>query len=65
MATLDPDGLPLDLVTWRYATKTIAALDATIESLADADMSVALGIAQDEKAMWNRYVTRYQANRAS
>jgi hypothetical protein len=42
MATLDPDTLPLDLVTWRYATKAIAALDATIRSLEDADMSVAL-----------------------
>jgi len=65
MATLDPDGLPLDLVTWRYATKAIAALDATIGSLADADMSVALGIAEDEKAMWKRYLTRYEAKSAS
>lgn len=64
MATMDPDGLPLDFVTWRYATKAIAALDATIESLKDADVSVALGIAQDEKAMWQRYLTRYRANGA-
>ncbi len=65
MVTLDPDTLPLDLVTWRYAIKATAALDATIRSLGDADMSVALGIAEDEKAMWKRYLTRYEANSAS
>jgi len=31
MATIDPDTLPLDLMTWRYATKAIATLDETGE----------------------------------
>jgi len=61
VTTLDPETLPLDLATYRYATRAIAVLDATITSLEDAELTMALEIAQDERAMWLRYLARYES----